>query len=61
MYIVRFIRRDGQPDEEYFYNFKPDAENHLNLFRDDDSELYKRIEVLRADGSLEMVLDAVRF
>ena len=44
-YIVRFIRRDGRPDEEYFYNAAEDAMWHFGLFADDDSGLYTRIEV----------------
>lgn len=42
-YIVRFIRKDGMPDEEYFYHNYEDAANHLEMFRDDDSELYWEI------------------
>lgn len=43
MYVVRFIRKDGLPDEIYYYHKKEDAEYHLHLFDNDDSELYKEI------------------
>lgn len=45
-YAVRFIRIDGEPIEEYLYSTKADADNHLRLFVDDKSGLYKRIAVL---------------
>ena len=43
-YIVRFIRKDDKPVEEFFYHTFEDATSHLLLFRDDDSDLYARIE-----------------
>ena len=45
-YITRFIRKDGQPNEEYYWNKESDAVKHLELFIDDDSDLYERIEVV---------------
>ena len=50
MYLVRFIRKDCQPDEEYYYNKLVDAQNHLDLFRDDNSDLYLQIDLF--DSSL---------
>ena len=44
-YVVRFIRVDGKPDEEYYYNTYQEAYAHKALFDDDDSGLYKSIEV----------------
>ena len=44
-YIVRFIRADNGPDEEYYYPREQDAIDHYNLFLDDDSSLYLRIEI----------------
>ena len=44
-YIVRFIRVDCGPDEEYYYHTEQEASAHFNLFLDDDSKLYKRIEI----------------
>ena len=44
-YIVRFIRADGGPDEEYYYNYEKGAADHFDLFLDDDSEIYDRIEL----------------
>ena len=46
MWIVRFIRRDGKPDEEYYYHTQQGAEAHRDLFQDDDSDLYEAIEVV---------------
>ena len=61
MYLVRFTRKDFQPDEEYYYNTLEDANRHLNLFREDDSGLYQRIELLKTTGILETMLDVIRF
>lgn len=44
-YIVRFVRADCDPDEEYYYHREEDALRHYNLFLDDDSSLYLRIEI----------------
>ena len=54
MYIVRFVRRDWQPVEEYFYSRLPDALYHFRLFAEESDpeeiashyELYKRIDLL---------------
>lgn len=45
-YIVRFIRKDEKADEEYYYLAYGDALSHLALFKNDDSGLYKRIEIV---------------
>ena len=45
-WIVRFVRKDGKPDEEYYYHTQAEAEYHRNLFQDDDSGLYERIELI---------------
>jgi len=44
-YIVRFVRADRGPDEEYYYHREQAAIDHYNLFLDDDSGLYNRIEI----------------
>ena len=46
MYMVRFVRRDGKPDEEYYYNTQDHAASHFSLFYNDDSGLYKTILLL---------------
>ena len=38
MFIVRFVRKDGKPDEEYYYHTLQEAEAHKKLFDDDDSD-----------------------
>ena len=45
-WIIRFGRKDGKLDEEYYYRTKAEAEYHRDLFQDDDSGLYERIEVI---------------
>ena len=46
-YITRFIRNDREPDEDYYYPSADVAIDHLELFRNDDSGLYKKIVVLQ--------------
>lgn len=46
LWIVRFVRKDDKPDEEYYYRSLAEAEHHKNLFLDDDSGLYERIEII---------------
>ena len=47
-YIVRFIRKDDKPVEEFFYHTYEEAFVLLALFRDDDSGIYRRIEIVKA-------------
>lgn len=61
MYCVRFICRDHGPNEEYFYNQQNDAEQHLKLFHDNDSDLYCQIELLLTGGALEIPLMMLHF
>lgn len=49
-YIVRFIRKDDKPVDEFFYHTYEEAFVHLALFRNDDSGLYRRIEIVQAWG-----------
>ena len=43
MYIVRFLRKDEQPNEEYYYNSMHAALEHFMLFENDDSNLFEEI------------------
>ena len=45
-FLTRFVRRDGKPAEEYYYRSNEEAEDHQKLFKDDDSGLYARVEVI---------------
>ena len=45
MYVVRFVRKDGKPNEEYIYLEEKDAQYHFDCFENDDSGLYIRIEI----------------
>ena len=47
MYAFRFVRKDGKPNEEYSYQKRNDAEYHISLFLQDNSDLYLRIELIR--------------
>ncbi len=58
MLIVRFVRNDGKPSEEYYYQHLNDALYHIHLFKEDDSGLYDRIELIVSNieqGFEEMV------
>ena len=46
MFIVRFVRKDGQPNEDYYYHFLHDAIEHFLLFENDNSNLYNEICVI---------------
>ena len=37
---------NNEPDEEYYYRSLAEAEHHKNLFLNDDSGLYERIEII---------------
>lgn len=45
MYLVRFVRNDESIDELYYYLQEEDALYHIRLFNNDDSGLYKRVEL----------------
>ena len=57
MYIVRFVRVDSNPDEEYQYHNESAAMYHFSLFEDDDSGLYSLIEVVNILGSQEVQIE----
>ena len=59
-YIVKFIRADQKPSENYFYHNLEEAKKYFDMFHNDDSKLYKRVELikLKADRS---VIDFIVF
>ncbi len=61
MYILKFIKIDSSPDEEFYYYKIEDAKLHFNLFRDDDSKLYSRIELLSIFDNHTQLLDSITF
>lgn len=61
MYIVRFCRADGRPDEEYFYNSLPDANRHFSLFHEDDSGLYCTIDLVVCNKTGERIIHRLTF
>ena len=46
MYIVRFIRKDNNADEFYFYSKATDALYHIKFFSNDTSGLYTKIQLI---------------
>lgn len=59
MFVVRFIRKDGQPNEEYYYHELDNAKRHLALFYEDNSDLYKIVLLL--DEERGIIVDSVSF
>ena len=62
-YILRFIhRKDDQPDSHEHASYE-DARYHMNLFDDNDAELYDRIELYRRDytGHTDTLLETRHF
>lgn len=55
MFVVRFVRADGKPDEEYWYHHLEDAEYHFRLFEGDDSALYAKIQLAKVDEFFETI------
>ena len=47
MCMVVFVRKDGKPNEEYFYHLTEDAVRHFLLFEKDNSNLYSEICLVR--------------
>ncbi len=61
MYIVRFVRKDGHADEEYYYHSRKDAEYHLSLFENDDSGLYLTVLCLYQDACDKKILRIITY
>ena len=55
LFVVSFIRQDNLPNEDYYYYSKEQALEHFNLFINDDSNLYKRIELLENDSIIATI------
>ena len=49
MFVVCFERNDKKPNEEYYYRKKADAQYHIDLFKDDNSKLYKKISLFQIE------------
>ncbi len=50
MKIVRFIRKDSRPVEEYYYHSPEDAQYHFSLFHNDESGLYRKITIIDSES-----------
>ena len=59
LFSVRFVRKDGKPDEVYSWHTQKEALDHLELFRDDDSELYTEILVINENTG--KAIDSIHF
>ena len=55
-YLVRFVRKDRQPNEEYYYRDLAGAEYHFSLFLEDDSGLYERIELVELTPEERLIM-----
>ena len=44
MYLVKFVRNDGQANELYYYSKRADALYHISLFHNDNSNLYEKLK-----------------
>ena len=60
MYIVRFLRSDGNTNEDYYYHNPMDAINHLKLFAKDTSSLYRKIQLIFLEEK-EIVITELNF
>ena len=58
MFITRFTKDDGFI-EDYYYHFKEDAIQHLDLFKTDNSGLYTSIVVI--NDSSNVIVKALIF
>lgn len=56
MFVVRFIRKGKQPNEEYYYHFLKDAVSHYSLFENDDSALYSQIIIAYQIDKAETII-----
>lgn len=51
-FVVRFVRADNQPVEEYYFVSEKEGNQHIDLFKDDNSELYKFIALVDIENNL---------
>lgn len=58
LYIVRFMRLDDYPDEEYNYIRKSDAEKHFSMYATGNSGLYYEIQLLEVRNKTAKILNA---
>ena len=57
LYIVRFMRLDDYPDEEYNYIRKSDAEKHFSMYATNTSGLYYEIQLSEVRNKTEQILN----
>lgn len=60
-YIVQCVRRDGQPNEEYIYQNRSEAESHFDLFRHANQQLYIKVYLLSWVGDDTTILKELQF
>ena len=59
MFIVRFVRVDGKPNEEYYYQALEDAKYHYSLFENDNSDLYEEVELCQIGEDADTIARVV--
>lgn len=59
MFVVRFVRKDKKGDELYFYQKIEDAQYHFELFRTDDSKLYREIHLISQNIEATNLLEKI--
>ena len=60
MYIVRFVRVDSKPNEDYYYVDPNEALSHLKKFKQDDSGLYTKVQLV-VEEEVEIVVTEITF
>lgn len=61
MFVVKFVRKDGHLDEEYYYQREEDANIHFDLFKADDSGLYSQIVIEKLSEPQSSILATMHF
>ena len=56
MTVVRFVRKDGEPDEEYYYLDVAEARFHYSLYADDENSPYKSAKLYNFETGEELLV-----
>ena len=63
-WMVRIARRDGKPDEEFYFADEREARSLMDDLNDpDNADMYRSISLIRVDWHehTEQVLDTIEF
>ena len=61
IFLDRFVRKGGKPDEDYLYRVLSDAIKHFELFFGDNSDMHKMILLFEWEGKKTKILDKCQF